>query len=102
MEERFFQHTESYFRFITEPGVEPTNNSAEQAIRFVAIHQRMTQGTRNQEGRAWCERIWTVIQTCNQQSRSVFEFLSAAVTAHFRSEEAPSLVPTSNLAPDTS
>ena len=102
LEERFFQHTESYFRFITEPHVEPTNNSAEQAIRFVAIHRRMTQGTRSQEGRAWCERIWTVIQTCNQQSRSVFEFLSAAVTAHFRSEKAPSLLPISNLAPDTS
>lgn len=99
---RFYRHTESYFRFITEPNVEPTNNLAEQAIRFVAIHRRMTQGTRSADGRSWCERIWTVIQTCGQQRRSVFEFLCAAVKAHFQSEPAPSLVPAGVLAPNTS
>ena len=90
---RFRENADSYFRFITEPNIEPTNNLAEQAIRFVAIHRRMTQGTRSKDGRHWCERIWTVIQTCSQQRRSVFEFLCAAVTAHFRSDDAPSLVP---------
>jgi hypothetical protein len=90
---RFRENAESYFRFVTEPNVEPTNNLAEQAIRFVAIHRRMTQGTRSEDGRRWCERIWTVIQTCGQQQRSVFEFLVAAVTAYFRCEPAPSLVP---------
>ena len=90
---RFRENAESYFRFITDPRVEPTNNLAEQAIRFVAIHRRMTQGTRSEDGRRWCERIWTVVQTCGQQQRSVFEFLVAAVTAYFRCERAPSLVP---------
>jgi transposase len=93
LEERFFQHAESYFRFISEPNVEPTNNLAEQALRFVAIHRRITQGTRSEDGRRWCERMWTVIQTCGQQGRSVFEFLCAAVEASFRSSEAPSLAP---------
>ncbi len=93
LEERFYQHTESYFRFLTEPGIEPTNNLAEQAIRFVAIHRRITQGTRSEDGRRWCERIWTVIQTCEQQRRSAFEFVCEAVTAYFNSEPAPSLVP---------
>ena len=94
--DRFVAHYESYFRFITEPNVEPTNNLAEQAIRFVAIHRRITQGTRSDDGRRWCERIWTVIQTCSQQRRSVFEFLCAAVKAHLQSEPAPSLVPNSS------
>ncbi len=89
--QRFRENADSYFRFITEPRVEPTNNLAEQAIRFVAIHRRITQGTRSEDGRRWCERIWTVVQTCAQQGRSVFEFLCAAVTAYFRSEDAPSL-----------
>jgi len=93
LEERFYQHTESYFRFITEPAIEPTNNLAEHAMRFVAIHRRITQGTRSEGGRRWCERIWTVIQTCGQQGRSVFEFLYAAVTAHFGSQPAPTLAP---------
>lgn len=90
--DRFVDHFESYFTFITTPGVEPTNNLAEQAIRFVAIHRRLTQGTRSEGGRSWCERIWTVITTCGQQSRSVFEYLCQAVSAHFDSAPAPPLV----------
>jgi len=90
--DRFVNHFESYFTFITTPGVEPTNNLAEQAIRFVAIHRRLTQGTRSEAGRDWCERVWTVIATCEQQGRSVFDYLCQAVNAHFGSSAAPSLI----------
>ena len=90
---RFAMHGESYFRFITTPGVEPTNNLAEQAIRFVVIDRRITQGTRSERGDRWCERIWTVMATCSQQGRSVFAYLEAAVAAWFGGEEAPSLLP---------
>jgi transposase len=90
---RFADHADSYFRFITEPGVDPTNNLAEQAIRFVAIHRRMTQGTRGEKGQRWCERLWTVATTCAQQGRSVFAFLLEAVQAHFRGDACPSLLP---------
>ena len=86
-------HGASYFRFLTEPGVEPTNNLAEQAIRFVVIDRLITQGTRSESGDRWCERIWTVMATCGQQGRSVFAYLEAAVTAWFAGEEAPSLRP---------
>ena len=89
---RFEAHGESYFRFVTEPGVEPTNNLAEQAIRFVVIDRLITQGTRSDVGNRWCERIWTVIATCVQQGRSVFAYLEAAVGAWFEGTEAPSLL----------
>ena len=90
---RLEAHGASYFRFITEPGIEPTNNLAEQAIRFVVIDRRITQGTRGERGDRWCERIWTVMATCSQQGRSVFAYLEAAVTAWFAGDEAPSLLP---------
>src|SRR5436305_929791 len=90
---RFEAHGESYFRFVTTPGVEPTNNLAEQAIRFVVIDRLITQGTRSEAGNRWCERIWTVIATCVQQGRSVFAYLEAAVGAWFDGTEAPSLLP---------
>jgi transposase len=93
MARRFEKHGASYFRFITTPGVEPTNNLAEQAIRFVVIDRRITQGTRSEWGNRWCERIWTVIATCTQQGRSVFEFLEAAVGAWFNGTEPPLLLP---------
>jgi len=91
--DRFLDHAESFFTFITTPGIEPTNNLAEQAIRFVAIHRRITQGTRGDAGQSWCERIWTAVATCAQQGRSLFEYLSDAVSAHFQGKPAPSLVP---------
>src|SRR3954464_14344323 len=90
---RFETHGESYFRFITAPGVEPTTTLAEQAIRFVVIDRRITQGTRSEAGNRWCERIWTVIATCTQQGRSVFKYLTRAIEAHFHGEKAPSLLP---------
>jgi transposase len=90
---RFEAHGESDFRFVTMPGVEPTNNLAEQAIRFVVIDRLITQGTRSEAGNRWCERIWTVIATCGQQGRSVFEYLEAAIGAWFEGTEAPSLLP---------
>jgi transposase len=90
--DRFALHMDSYFRFITEPDLEPTNNAAEQAIRFVAIHRRLTQGTRGSAGQTWCQRIWTVIVTCAQQGRSVFQYLQSAVQAFFQGLPPPSLL----------
>jgi transposase len=82
-----------YFRFITTPGVEPTNNLAEQAIRFVVIDRHITQGTRGEVGQRWSERIWTVIATCAQQGRSVWKYLEGAVRAYLNEVEAPALLP---------
>ncbi len=92
MAARFAKHGASYFRFITTPGAEPTNNLAEQAIRFVVIDRLITQGTRSERGNRWCERIWTVIATCTQQGRSVFEYLEAAVGAWFADTDPPPLL----------
>jgi len=60
MAKRFVDHGRAYFEFITTPGIDPTNNVAEQAIRFVVIDRLVTQGTRSERGRESCERIWTV------------------------------------------
>jgi transposase len=90
---RFKKHGESYIRFITTPGIEPTNNLAEQAIRFVVIDRHITQGSRSETGQRWLERIWTIIATCTQQGCSVFDFLLEAVSASFHGEPAPVLIP---------
>jgi transposase len=89
---RFEQHGQAYFEFVTTPEVEPTNNLAEQAIRFVVIDRHITQGTRGERGRRWCERIWTVVATCVQQGRSVFEYLYEAVAAFLQQTAVPSLL----------
>jgi transposase len=93
MAKRLHEHGKSYFTFVTTPGVQPTNNLAEQAIRFVVIDRHITQGTRSEGGQRWCERIWTVVATCAQQGRSVFDYLYAAVKAYFDDGLVPSLLP---------
>lgn len=92
MVKRFEEHGDAYFQFITTPGLEPTNNLAEQAIRFVVIDRLITQGTRGEAGRQWCERIWTVMATCTMQGRSAYDFLLQAVQANFQDRPAPSLL----------
>jgi transposase len=94
MEKRFRDHGSAYFTFVTTPGVEPTNNLAEQAIRFVVIDRHITQGTRSEGGRQFCERMWTVIATCVQQGKSVYHFLREAVGNWFEGKPGPSLLPT--------
>lgn len=90
---RFRKHGAAYLRFITTPGIEPTNNLAEQAIRFVVIDRQITQGSRSEGGRRWLERIWTTMATCAQRGRSAFQFLFEAVQSHFQGGSAPSLLP---------
>jgi len=90
--ERFYHYGEGYFRFITSPEIDPTNNSAEQAMRFVVMDRHITQGTRSERGRDVCERMWTVIATCALQKRSVYDWMSKAICAHFKGLPAPSLL----------
>ena len=90
--DRFRKHGDAYFQFITTPGIEPTNNLAEQAIRFVVIDRYITQGTRSEKGRTWSERIWTVLATCASQGRNAFDFICQSIQAHFSDQPYPSLL----------
>lgn len=101
MAKRFRKHGEEYFRFITTPGIDPTNNVAERAIRFVVIDRHVTQGTRGVRGREASERLWSVLATCELQGRSAFDFILQCVTANFRNQPSPSLLP-AQTCPDTS
>lgn len=89
---RLREHGGAYFQFITTPGVQATNNLAEQAIRFVCIDRHITQGTRGQPGREWSERIWTTVATCAAQKRSAFDYLVELVQAHFSGDPIPKLL----------
>jgi transposase len=89
--ERFRKFGDAYFQFITTPNISPTNNIAEQAIRFVVIDRHVTQGTRSLKGRKNCERLWTVIGTCEIQGRSAYQFIRKAVRAYFQGLPPPSL-----------
>jgi transposase len=86
------RQADHYFTFLAQPGVEPTNNLTEQAIRHVVIDRRVTQGTRGDAGMRWCQRAWSVLATRAQQHRRAFPFLHDAILAHFTDQPAPSLL----------
>jgi len=90
---RFADYGESYLKFLTTPGLEPTNNLAEQAIRFVVIDRKVTQGSKSEAGQRWLERIWTLTATCQQRGVSLLDTLRVAVSAHFRGDLPPPLIP---------
>ena len=75
---------------VRRPGGKPTNNLAEQAIRFVIIDRCITRCTRSQRRQRCCERIWTAIATCAQQQRSVFEHERDAISTRFNDQPNPS------------
>src|SRR5262249_19250244 len=90
---RLARYGEDYFTFLTTPDLEPTNNLAEQAIRFVVLDRHVTQGTRGEAGRRCCGRRGAGLATCARQGRSAFEYLREAVQAHLQGRPVPGLAP---------
>lgn len=90
---RFANDGESYLKFLTTPGLEPTNNVAEQAIRFVVIDRKVTQGSKSESGQRWLERIWTIMATCSDHDKSLLDVLRSALDHFFRGERPPPLLP---------
>jgi len=86
-------HREWLWTFLDVPGVEPTNNAAERSLRHAVIWRKLSFGTQSAAGSRFVETLLTVIETCRQQDRSVFAFVTDAVTRHFHHQSSPSLLP---------
>jgi transposase len=76
----------SLWTFVVEEGVEPTNNRAERALRFAVLWRKMMQGTYNEKGDRWVERILSVRETCRLRGRPTFPVLVEAVTCSFNGQ----------------
>jgi transposase len=72
--------------FVVEEGVEPTNNRAERALRFAVLWRKIMQGTYNEKGDRWVERILSVRETCRLRGQSTFPVLVEAVTCYFNGQ----------------
>ena len=87
---RVMAELDSLWLFLDEPGVEPTNNSAERALRFGVLWRKRSYGTQSEKGNQWVERILSVRQTCQQQAQSTFPILVNAISLYFK-KQAPNL-----------
>ena len=84
---------EALWTFVQVTGVEPTNNTAERAIRPGVQWRKTSFGTQSEEGSRFVESMMTVVATLKQQPRNVLDYLTAAHEAALRGEAAPSLLP---------
>jgi transposase len=83
----------SLWMFASRPGVEPTNNAAERAVRHAVCWRKTSYGTDGARGSRYVERMLTVVASCRSQGRDVMEFLTQAITAHQSQSKMPSLLP---------
>lgn len=90
---RILKRKTALWPFVNMPGVEPTNNAAERAVRPAVLWRRQSFGTQSERGSEFVERMLTVCRTCKLQGRNVLDYLTQAVEASLRGQAAPSLLP---------
>jgi transposase len=77
-----FEHNQRLFTFLEHEGVEPTNNSAERALRTGVQWRKICFGNRSAKGELATARLLTVAETCDLQRLNILAYLSAAIASH--------------------
>jgi transposase len=77
--------------FAEKPGVEPTNNHAERALRGAVIYRKLSLGSQSENGETRIARLLSAHTTCRLQHRSLHEYLTDLLAATARGDPAPLL-----------
>jgi transposase len=88
-----FEHNQRLFTFLDHEGVEPTNNSAERALRTGVQWRKICFGNRSAKGELATARLLTVAETCDLQRLNILAYLSAAIARHRSRQQIASLLP---------
>jgi transposase len=72
--------------FASHEAVEPSNNHAERALRSAVIYRKLCLGSQSEGGEQRIARLLSVHTTCRLQRRSLFAYLSDAITTHARGD----------------
>jgi len=73
--ERYVKHRDHLLVFLSYPGVPPTNNACESALRPSVIHRKVTNGFRSEWAAKGYAALETVLDTAKLQGRRVFDVL---------------------------
>ncbi len=79
--------------FVRVPGIDPTNNAAERALRHAVQWRKTSYGTDSVTGSHFVENVLTVVATCRQQERNVLDYLTRCCQAWYAETPPPSLLP---------
>jgi transposase len=75
------RHLEQWFTFVFDPGIEPTNWKAEQAIRPAVVNRKVWGGNRTTAGAHAQQALMSVFETCRRHTRSVLDYVSLTLRA---------------------
>jgi transposase len=75
LRQRFWDHREHLLTFLHYPGVPPTNNACERALRPSVIHRKVTNGFRSEWGAHAYAALQTIIATARLNGQRVFDEL---------------------------
>jgi transposase len=88
----------SLFLFAFVSGVEPTNNAAERALRHGVLWRKVSHGPQSVVGSQYLGCIWSVVETCRQQGRCAWGYLTSCIAAAAEGRVLPSLLTLPNTA----
>lgn len=84
---RLAKYEKKLTTFLHHAQVDATNNAAERALRPAVIMRKITGGSRSEEGaKAW-SILASIIRTCQQQGRDVYEAIKALIRSAWAGEE---------------
>ena len=75
LQRRFIKHRNRLLTFLHYPGVEPTNNACERALRPSVIHRKVTNGFRSEWGAHAYAAFRTIGSTARQRGERFFDEL---------------------------
>ena len=84
---RLLDNWQHLFTFLEHDDVEPTNNSAERAIRPAVQWRKICFGSQSEIGEQFTGHLLSVVRTCQLHSINPFEFLTKLVNSFFSSKQ---------------
>jgi transposase len=88
-----YDRREHLWTFTRVEGIEPTNNTAERALRPAVIYRKLSFGTQSASGSRYLERLLSISETCRLQNRNAYQYLIESMEAKFSGNPPPSLLP---------
>ena len=85
-------HRDALWTFVTQDGVEPTNNHGELELRDFVLWRKRCFGTQSERGERFAERVMTAVRTARKQGIDVLDFLVGSVTAYINGAPPPQLI----------
>jgi hypothetical protein len=85
---RILKHARGIFTFVTEPGVDPTNNWAETNIRPAVVTRKNSYGNQSRQGAATQAILMSVFRTFELQGKKVIPHVLQLLSDTIQSEHA--------------